>query len=285
MTSAPSASIGAVLAPDGTTIGYRVVGSGPSVVLLHGAGQSSGSFSKLAKELSREFTVYVPDRRGRGLSGPCREDHGLLVEVDDLRAVLNESRARRVFGLSAGAVIAMEAALRIPEIERLAVYEPPLELDDTAQRAWVPRYERALASGDLASALVAVLKGTADRGVMPLIPRVVLVPLFRLGIRASSRTPKPPGVVSPLDLIPTIHFDAITVGEAAGPIERFRILRCDVLLLGGSRSNRNLRAAVDGLAKVLPDARRVTFPGVGHTAADDSKQPELVANELRKFFG
>jgi len=86
VTSAPSESIGAVVAPDGTTIGYRVVGSGPSDVLLHGAGRSSGSFSKLAKELSGEFTVYVPDRRGRGMSGPCREDHGLSVEIDDLRA-------------------------------------------------------------------------------------------------------------------------------------------------------------------------------------------------------
>jgi pimeloyl-ACP methyl ester carboxylesterase len=218
------------------------------------------------------------------MSGPCREDHGLAVEIDDLRALLNESQARRVFGLSSGAVIAMEAALRIPEIERLAVYEPPFEFDDVVQRAWVPRYERALARGDLVSALAAVLKGPADRGVMPLIPRVLLVPFFRLGIRASSRAPKAPGVVSPLDLIPTIHFDAITVGEAAGPIERFRTLGCDVLLLGGSRSNRNLQAAVDGLAKVLPDARRVPFPGVGHTAADDTKQPEVVAKELLNFF-
>ena len=86
VTLAPSESIGAVVAPDGTTIGYRVVGSGPSVVLLHGAGQSSGSFSKPARKLSGEFTVYVPDRRGRGMSGPYREDHGLSVEIDDLRA-------------------------------------------------------------------------------------------------------------------------------------------------------------------------------------------------------
>ncbi|MGP8062370.1 MAG: alpha/beta fold hydrolase [Acidimicrobiales bacterium] len=55
------------------------MGSGPSVVLLHGAGQSSGIFSKLARKLNGEFTVYVPDRRGRGMSGPCREDHGLSV--------------------------------------------------------------------------------------------------------------------------------------------------------------------------------------------------------------
>lgn len=88
-----------------------------------------------------------------------------------------------------------------------------------------------------------------------------------------------------MDLIATIHYDAIVVAEAAGPLERFASLGCDVLLLGGKRNNKSLQAAVDGLAAVLQGARRVMLSGVGHTAADNSGKPEFVAAELRSFFG
>ena len=142
----------------------------------------------------------------------------------------------------------------------------------------------ASSRGDLASALVTVLKGTADRTPTRFVPRALLVRGIRLGMRAAAKKPSPPGVVHPLDLIPTVHYDAITVAEAAGPLERFARLGCEVLLLGGERSNKSLRDAVDGLAAVLPGARRVTFPRVGHTAADNSGKPELVAAELRSFF-
>lgn len=52
------------------TIGYRQFGHGPGVILLHGAASSGYNHLQLAEQLSTAFTVYVPDRRGRGLS--CR---------------------------------------------------------------------------------------------------------------------------------------------------------------------------------------------------------------------
>jgi pimeloyl-ACP methyl ester carboxylesterase len=91
-------------------------------------------------------------------------------------------------------------------------------------------------------------------------------------------------MISPRDLVPAMHYDAQTVLDAAGPLNRFASLSCDLLLLGGSRSARNLTAALDGLCAVLPRARRVTLPGTGHTAADNSGKPELVAAQLQAFF-
>jgi pimeloyl-ACP methyl ester carboxylesterase len=60
----------AVHSRDGTRIGYSRSGDGPGLILLRGALQTSRSFSRLAAELGDNFTIYVPDRRGRGLSGP-----------------------------------------------------------------------------------------------------------------------------------------------------------------------------------------------------------------------
>jgi pimeloyl-ACP methyl ester carboxylesterase len=280
----PSEKTGSVTSADGTTIGYRQAGDGPGVVLVHGGGQSSQNLMTLARNLSGRFTVYVPDRRGRGMSGPCREDHGLRAEIEDLGALLDRTRAHNVFGLSVGALIAIEAARTLPAIARLALYEPPLESDNVTQAAWLPRYERELAAGKPAAALVTTLKGTADRTAFRLVPRFLLTAAVSHLIRATDRRPVPDGVVSPRDLIPTMYFDARTVLGAAGPPGRFAGLSCDVLLLGGARSARNLTAALDGLSAVLPSARRVTLPGTGHTAADNRGKPELVAAQLRAFF-
>jgi hypothetical protein len=81
-----------------------------------------------------------------------------------------------------------------------------------------------------------------------------------------------------------VHYDVQTVMDAAGPLARFAELHCEILLLGGSKSARNLTASLDGLSTVLPGAKRVTLRGVGHTAADNSRRPSLVAAELQAFF-
>jgi len=90
--------------------------------------------------------------------------------------------------------------------------------------------------------------------------------------------------MSPRELIPTLPYDAQTVNGAAGALERFAGLSCEILLLGGSRSARNLTASLDGLSRVLPDARRVVLHGTGHTAPDNSQKPDRVAAELHRFF-
>ena len=280
----PSAPTGSVRSADGTTIGYRQAGQGPGVVLVHGGGQASQNLMTLARALSDRFTVYVPDRRGRGMSGPCSEDHGVRKEVEDLDALLRQIGAHNVFGLSVGAVIGIEAAISLPAITRLALYEPPLEFDGVTQTSWLPRYEREMAAGRLAAALVTIMKGTADRTVLRLMPRFPLVGALSLAIHLTEGKPLPAGVVSPRDLIPAMHYDARTVLDAAGPLDRFAGLSCEVLLLGGSKSAQNLTAATDGLSAVLPHARRVTLPRAGHTAPDNGGKPELVAAELRAFF-
>jgi pimeloyl-ACP methyl ester carboxylesterase len=283
MSSAPPAT-STVRSADGTAIGYRRLGDGPGLILVHGGLQASQNLLSLAGALSGRFTVYIPDRRGRGLSGPCRPGHGLHTEIADLQALLGHTGARNVFGLSAGAVIALETARSSASITKLALYEPPLSFDGVSHTAWVPRYERELAAARLASALVTIIKGTADRTALRYLPRFLLTAIIALAINRGPAKPGPAEPVTPLDLIPTMHYDARTVRDAAGPLERFAGLPCQVLLLGGAKSARNLTATLDGLSAVLPRARRVTLPGAGHTAADNGGKPDLVAAQLRVFF-
>jgi pimeloyl-ACP methyl ester carboxylesterase len=87
-----------VTSADGTKIGYRTLGSGPGVVLLHGSMETAHSHMGMARSLADRFTVHLPDRRGRGASGPYPDDFGIRTEVEDLAAVLTQTGASSVFG-------------------------------------------------------------------------------------------------------------------------------------------------------------------------------------------
>ena len=121
-----SMASGRVTSRDGTAIGYLRTGRGPAVVILHGSMESARSHTLLAQALAGDFTVYLPDRRGRGMSGPHHADHGVRTEVEDLQAVLAESGAQMAFGVSAGGLVVLEAARTLPGLRKIAVYEPAL---------------------------------------------------------------------------------------------------------------------------------------------------------------
>jgi pimeloyl-ACP methyl ester carboxylesterase len=69
------------------------------VVLLHDSNESARSHTQLALALAGAFTVYLPDRRGRGLSGPHRPGPPHAHRWEDLRAVVGRvRRAERCSG-------------------------------------------------------------------------------------------------------------------------------------------------------------------------------------------
>jgi len=243
---------------------------------------TSQGLMKLATALSNAFVIYVPDRRGRGTSGPFGADYGLRKEREDLGALMHATEARWVFGLSSGAIVALCAALTLP-IQKLVLYEPPLIVPGSSHTGWLPRYEREVAAGKLASALVTIIKGTGDSSVVASLPRFLSVPLFHMAIAADAKDSKADHV--PLKaLIPTMSFDAQLVAEAEGALETFRAVHADVLLLGGSKSAPYLRRALDALMTRLPNAKRVELTQVGHLAAENGGRPDLVAEAMQAFL-
>jgi pimeloyl-ACP methyl ester carboxylesterase len=268
---------GSVTSKDGTTIGFRRLGSGPALILLHGAMQSSHSHTELAELLSTDFTCYLPDRRGRGLSGPYGNAHTLQRDIEDLEAVLAESGARDVVGVSSGAIICLMTALENPAIRRAAIFEPPL-LADTS---WLKRFDQEIAVGDVASALVTGMLGTQlGPAVFSRVPRRLL--------RAMTSAVMDRGRPSFQQLAPTLHHDGNLVVETRERLAELASLDADVLLMGGDKSPVYLQAGLDELERVLPHRRRVLWHGVGHNVTGNKAErgrPGLVADELRSFLG
>jgi pimeloyl-ACP methyl ester carboxylesterase len=272
---------GQVESADGTTVGFRRLGRGPALILVHGGMQAAQSLSKLAAALADGYELFVPDRRGRGLSGPHGPHYGAAREVEDLRALVAASGATRIFGLSSGALASLRTALLTPELTKLALYEPPLSVRGSTPVSWLPRYERELSTGRTSAALVTALRGLRVAPALDLVPRPVLVALLSLGTRLQATAP---GDVPIPDLVPTLRHDLRMVAELADTTADYATLTADVLLMGGGRSPAYLGTALDEVERVLPHSRRVTFGRLGHSGPDDDGDPAQVAAQLRHFF-
>lgn len=293
---APAAALdnftsGSVRSKDGTRIGYIQIGQGQGVVLVQGAMGTALNFLQLAEALADKFTVYVPDRRGRGLSPlPYGKDYCIQKDIEDLQALFTKTGARYIFGLSSGAIVSLQAAASLPFIQKAAIYEPPLFVNGLPT-ALLTRFEQEMNEGRQSAALLTAMQATQmGPAFFNFIPRWLLEPLANRMMaqedkQASSET------ITMRKLAPTLRYDFHLVAEMNGKSENFKAISAEVLLLGGGKSPAFLKADMDALENVLPQATRITFHGLGHSAAwnydkqrNPGGRPVQVAETIGAFF-
>jgi pimeloyl-ACP methyl ester carboxylesterase len=257
---------GTVSSRDGTRIAFERAGGGPVLVLVDGAlcFRSFGPTKPLAELLAPDFTVYRYDRRGRGDSGDTAP-YAVAREVEDLEAVIDASGGPAfVFGMSSGAVLALEAAASGLPISRLALYEPPLavEADPQESRDFADRIEQLI---------------SADR-------RGDAVEFFLTsgGVPAEAVAEMRDGPSWPLweSVAPTLVYDNAVLGDGAVPRERAAAVKVPALVANGGESPDFFRQAAEATADAIPDARHRTLEGQswGQVA------PEALQPLLRRFF-
>jgi pimeloyl-ACP methyl ester carboxylesterase len=289
-TANQSTAINTVTSKDGTVIKYLQLGHGPGVVLLHGSMESAKSHIQLAEGLADAFTVYLPERRGHSLKDVQGKAYNMQKEVEDLDALLTQTDTHNVFGVSAGGLIALAAALTVPAIHKVAVYEPALIVNHSLSTDLLPRYDQEIAEGKIAAALITGMKaGQMGPPIFNVLPRWLMEYFTTSGIKSEDKTAKP-GDVTMRMLAPTLHYDFALVTEMAETINNLKAVRPEVLLLGGSKSPAWLKTALDALEKVVPHMKRVEFPGLDHSGSSDPNnmnrtgRPDIVAQELHRFF-
>lgn len=77
---------------------YEKSGKGKTIVLLHGWGDNSSTFSEPAKYLSNKYTVLIPDLPGMGKTEPPANAWGLLEYSDFVAAWLKKIDTNEVYG-------------------------------------------------------------------------------------------------------------------------------------------------------------------------------------------
>lgn len=252
---------------DGTTIAYERWGSGPPVILVDGAfcSRRFGPTDKLAPLLARSFTVFAYDRRGRGESGNV-VPYSVLREVEDLAALIAlAGGSARVFGMSSGGVLALEAAAHGVPMEKLAVYEVPYLVKATTKRPPADYKEQLQTLLD---------KGDRGPAVKVYMTQVMQMPRLLVAIMPLTPNWKPLKASAP-----SLLHEAVLMGDFHLPRERLARISAPALMLTGSKSPELMGDAAVALASAIPRSASEVLEGQSH----DVSMPVL-ASALERFF-
>ena len=101
---------------------FRIAGSGPALLLIHGIGDNSTTWASVQAKLAQRFTVIAPDLLGHGQSDKPRADYSVAAYANGMRDLLGVLDIERVtvVGHSLGGGVAMQFAYQFPQlVERL----------------------------------------------------------------------------------------------------------------------------------------------------------------------
>ncbi len=269
MTRTDRWSTAHVASRDGTDIAYVTGGEGPPLVLVHGVLGDHSRWGALQPHLEAHCTVYAMDRRGRGASGD-HPDYDVEREFEDVAAVVDavgqaSGSPAAVYGHSGGASYALGAATLTSNVDKLVLYEPPVDPAGILPEGFLERLDDLVA---------------ADRSeeVVETFCREVLH-MSEQQIEAYRNQPSWSARVAAAHTLP--RELRVPAGRLVDP-ERVARVDVPVLLLEGSETPAGFKEGTRIVADALRDARVVTLDGQGHTA--DVLAPELVAERVLAFL-
>ena len=258
-----------VTSKDGTSIAFDQSGQGPALILVLGAFMHRAidpQATQLVELLAPHFTVFHYDRRGRGESGD-KQPYAVQREVEDIEALIDEAGGSAfVYGISSGAALAMEAAIKLGgKIQKLAMYEAPYYSDEAARQSW-KEYRR-----QLREALSENRRGDAAALFLTLVG----MPADQL-----DQMRREPWWMAFEAVAPSLAYDAAILGEdRAVPVEKAARVAAPALVMNGSASEGFMYDTAAALAKAMPAAQHRTLQDQTHAVS-----PEAIAPVLVEFF-
>jgi pimeloyl-ACP methyl ester carboxylesterase len=262
-----------VTSKDGTTIAFDQIGNGPVVILVDSALADRSICVKLAKLLAEEFTVINYDRRGRGESGDI-QPYTVEREVEDIEALVdNAGGSAFVFGSSTGAVLALEAASKLPaKVKKQVLYEPPFIVDDSRppmSADFVEQVKDLLARDKRSDALRLFFSKAMG------IPGIFITLMRFMPSWSKSKS-----------VAHTLPYDLMIMSDTQRgkplPVDRWVTAKAPTLVLTGGKSETFFHKGADALVKVLPDAQHRILKDQHHGSAVMS--PNVIASEMAGFF-
>ncbi|MFG2680194.1 alpha/beta fold hydrolase [Streptomyces sp. NPDC048392] len=252
------------LSPDGTRIAYGRSGRGPAVVLVSGAMSTGATLAPLAAALSDRFAVTVYDRRGRGESGDTAP-YAVEREIEDLAALIEAVGGEAsLCGVSSGGALVLRAAASGLPVRRVAVYEVPYTVDDSAAPAaaeYTARLTEALGQGRHGDAVELFLRRTGLGEDM---------------IRGARQSPMWAGMES---VAPSLAHDDAVMGDSRVPRSTIASVAAPLLALAGGASDAWWHEAARAVAEAAPDGTYGTVERQTHMA-----EPGVLAPVLAEFF-
>lgn len=250
---------------NGLSFAYVEEGSGPPVVLVHGSVSDYREWSKQMAPLAQYYRVIAYSRRYHwpNLSPGTDADASLERQVEDLAALIKAMRIApaHIIGHSYGAAVALDLALRHPElVRRLVLAEPGVpgvlanlpEDDAVLKESQAVRGEmkEAFASGDaeriVRTYAARVAPGELEKAT-PEVRQMLLANVAAFQLDYNSRRPP------------------FTCDDA-------RRIAVPVLILSGDRSSMGLQRIAETAGRCIKEARFVRIPQATHWMQHDQAQ-------------
>jgi 3-oxoadipate enol-lactonase len=242
----------------GARLRWRIEGSGPAVVLLHGWALDLSSWNLLAPLLAARFTVLRFDRRGFGLSEGVADIHR---NVGDLGAVMDAAGVpvAALVGMSQGARLALHFTLAHPARVSALVLDGAPELESESELP-LGLYRQRMES----------------LGVAGLRAMILTHPLMQLHTQAPAARDALLESVSHYRGVDLLH----AVPRAAVP--DLKRIGAPTLILNGEQDTADRREAGKRFAAAIDGAARTELPAAGHLALLDD--PAAYAHALATFL-
>jgi pimeloyl-ACP methyl ester carboxylesterase len=212
--------------------------------LVHGTAADHSRWTPILSELERHFTVYAVDRRGRSQSGDAKS-YSIDREYEDVVAVVDSIPGPvNILGHSYGALCSLEASLRMSNLRKLILYEPPIPIgvEERYPPDAIDRMNACLQSGEREKALLIFLQEIAG------IPQNEMNMLRSL-----------PSWSSRVATAHTIVREEASVCSYIFEPQRFSRMSAPTLLLLGGDSPAFYRVAIETLRKSIPKSRIATL--------------------------
>ena len=253
----------------------QVAGTGPVLLLLHGAGGATISFRDLLPDLARDFTVVAPDLPGHGFTRMgTRQRQGLDHMAADLSALLAQEGLAPdlIAGHSAGGAVALRLATLLTRRPAGVLGINAALSPFPGMAGWLfPMMAKALAASPLTALAVSA---TSSQASLRSLLRGTGSEIGEAGVTLYRRLVADPGhVEGTLAMMSQWKLDRL--------ISDLPSIDLPVLLLAAGNDRAVPPDVSRDAAALLPRARVEELPGLGHLAHEES--PGTVAQHLRAF--
>ena len=262
---------------------FRKYGEGPPLIIVHGLYGSSDNWISMAKSLSSNFEVFLPDQRNHGNS-PHSPRHDYPSMRDDLTRFMEDQKldSAILMGHSMGGKTVMHLAVEQPgSVDSMIIIDiapqaysfskdsgQPLSHDRILDAMLAVDFDRVDKRDDVATQLERSIYSARVRGF--LLKNVVRTDSGQYRWRIN---------------VPVIRKTLSEVLGGMDPAE-FRggkgVTGFPVLFIRGEKSGYISDEMIPGIMDIFPMAEIITLPGAGHWL--HVEQPALLVKTVKYFL-
>lgn len=259
---------------------YREYGSGTPLIILHGLYGSSDNWAAIARSLSNQFRVIVPDLRNHGRS-PHNPVHTYEAMSSDIMELADSLQLQKVIiaGHSMGGKAAMWFAKRWPErVAGLIVMDMSPFRYDQQQNSSSAMHHTILKIMNQADLSSFTSREEAEKIFTGAIGSERIVK-FLLKNLTRNRMGKFEWKLSPHNLL--LNIDHIMDGFDRSELVTDPIKGFPVLFIRGEKSDYIPEEDIDDIAAIFPAAEFITIKGASHWL--HAEEPQLITTYIRDF--